>query len=147
MNPSVRAQELIGLSNSMTELMTSEIESLKAGNVSGIEPLQAQKETLSNLYAAHMQEIAADPGMFSSIEPALREELTAAATTFESVAEQNKRTVQAALELNARVVQVIADAVMKSAPSAAGYTKTGAAPGPTGNTGLTPQPATLNRSL
>jgi hypothetical protein len=93
-----------------------------------------------------MRDIAAEPGMFNAIEPELRDELAEAARQIDSSAQENKNAVRAALELNARLVQVIADAVMKSAPNAAGYTNTGAAPAGAG-VARTPRPATLNQSL
>ena len=145
MNPSARAHELIELSHSLVQVMESEIEALKAGKVTDIEPLQAQKDMLSNAYETHMRVVAAEPGMFNAIDPELRTGLTDAATQFETVATENRHAVQAALELNARLVQVIADAVTRNARSASGYTKTGASP--TASPRATAVPATLNRSL
>lgn len=147
MNPNARAHELIDLSHSLVQVMASEIEILKGGKVSDIEPLQAQKDALSSAYETHMRDVVADPGMFNMIEPDLRDSLKAAATQFEATASENKIAVQAALEMNVRLVQVIADAVIRSAPSASGYTKTGAAPGTAPRTALPAAPATLNRSL
>lgn len=147
MNASARAHELIDLSNSLVQVMASEIEILKEGKVSAIEPLQAQKIALASAYETHMRDVSADPGIFTAIEPDLRQALKTAATQFETTATENKFAVQAALEMNTRLVQVIADAVIKSAPSAAGYTQTGAAPGSAPRAKPTARPATLNRSL
>ncbi|NKB56781.1 MAG: hypothetical protein GKS00_10640 [Alphaproteobacteria bacterium] len=147
MNPSARAYELIDLSHSLVQVMASEIEILRDGKVADIEPLQVQKEALSSAYETHMRDVASDPGMFNMIEPDLRDALKTAATQFEVSASENKLAVQAALEMNTRLVQVIADAVIKSAPSASGYTKTGAAADTAPRTAPPPLPATLNRSL
>lgn len=146
MNPSVRAHELIDLSRSMVQVMATETELLKSGKVDEIESFQAQKEALSGIYETHMRDVAAEPGMFNAVDPALRAELTEAARQIDATARENKHAVQAAMELNARLVQVIADAVTKSAPSASGYTKTGAAPASTAAV-RAPRPATLNQSL
>ncbi len=147
MNPSARAHELIELSQSLVQVMAIETETLKAGRVRDIEPMQAQKTALSYAYETHMRDLATEPGMFNAIEPDLKAELTAAATQFEATAIDNKHAVQAALELNSRLVQVIADAVTSSSPSATGYTKTGAAASATHRAAPTTAPATLNRSL
>jgi flagellar biosynthesis/type III secretory pathway chaperone len=147
MTPSARAHELIELSHSLVEVMAAEIETLKEGRVADIEPIQAQKVMLSSAYETHMRDVAAAPGMFNAIEPGLKADLTVAATQFEATATDNKRAVLAALELNSRLVQVIADAVTQSTPIAAGYTKTGAAPSAVPRTTPTAAPATLNRSL
>jgi flagellar biosynthesis/type III secretory pathway chaperone len=147
MNASARAHELIDLSNSLAQVMASEIEILRGGKISAIEPLQAQKEALSSAYETHMRDVSADPGILSAKEPDLRDALKTAATQFETTATENKIAVQAALEMNTRLVQVIADAVIKSAPAAAGYTQTGATPNSAPRTAPTAHPATLNRSL
>lgn len=147
MNPSTRAHELIDLSRSMVHVMATETELLKAGRVAEIEPLQVQKETLSGIYETHMRDVAAEPGMFNAIDPALRAELTEAARQIDATAQENRHAVQAAMELNARLVQVIAGAVSRSAPNASGYTKTGAAPAADGSATRTPRPATLNQNL
>lgn len=147
MNANARAQELINLSHSMAQVMATETEALRQGNVAEIVPLQTQKETLAGIYEAHMRDVAADPGIFGALEPDVRTALTTAAREMETTAEENKNAVQAALELNTRLVQVIADAVTKSTPSASGYTNTGAAPGQPSRMAQTPAAATLNRSL
>ena len=147
MNANARAQELIDLSHTMVQVLDTETEALREGKVTEIEPLQVQKETLAGIYETHMRDVAANPGMFNTIEPDLRDALTDAARRMESTVTENKNAVQAALELNTRLVQVIADAVMKSAPSAAGYTKTGATPGHPARRAHAPAAATLNRNL
>lgn len=147
MNANARAHELIDLSNSLVQVMASEIEILKEGKVADIEPLQSQKQALSSAYETHIQDVRADPGVFNTIEPDLRDALRSAAIQFESTATENKIAVQAALEMNSRLVQVIADAVVKSAPAASGYTKTGAAPYTAPRAAPSARPATLNRSL
>lgn len=147
MNPNARAHELINLSQSLIGVMTTEIETLKSGKVRDIEPLQAQKEALTDAYENHLRGVSDDPGMFNAIEPEVRAELAAVTTQFEATASENKFAVQAALEMNARLVQVIADAVVESTPAATGYTKTGAAPGRQFGNAVRPLPASLNRSL
>ena len=147
MNPNARAHELIGLSQSLIQVMATEIETLKSGKVGDIEPLQAQKLALTGAYETHLRGVSDDPGMFNAIEPEVRAELAAVTSQFEATANENKNVVQAALEMNGRLVQVIADAVVKGTPMAAGYTKTGAAPDRQNGSTARPSPASLNRSL
>lgn len=147
MNASARAQELIDLSHSMVQVLATETESLRQGDVAAITPLQPQKESLAGIYEAHMRDVTADPGIFNAIEPDLRDALTTAAQQMESAVAENKHAVQAALELNTRLVQVIADAVKSSAPVATGYTATGAAPSGPKKMAPPPTAATLNRNL
>jgi flagellar biosynthesis/type III secretory pathway chaperone len=147
MNPNARAHELIGVSESLIHVMTQEIELLKAGKVSEIEPLQEQKQSLAGLYETHLRSVAAEPGAFADIEPAIRDDLEQAAVRFQTTAAENANAVRAAMDVNAQLVKVIADSVIRSAPSASGYTKTGAIPTGPARNAPPPRPATLNRSL
>ena len=146
MNANARAQELIDLSHSMVQVMATETEVLRQGKVSEMEALQAQKESLAGIYKAHMRDVAAEPGLFNSIEPDLRDALTQAARQMEATATENKIAVHAAFELKTRLVNVIAAAATNSTPSAAGYTNTGAVAGQPRKM-VHPTAATLNRSL
>jgi flagellar biosynthesis/type III secretory pathway chaperone len=147
MNPNARAHELITLSQSLIQVMTQEIESLKDGKITQIEPMQAQKVALTGVYEAHLRGIAEDGSAFGLMEPEIRDQLAQVTTTFQSVAAQNAVAVRAALDMNTRLVQVIADAVVQGKPAAAGYTKTGAAPGARSRGAVPPAPASLNQSL
>ncbi len=147
MNPNVRAHELINVSESLIHVMTQEIELLKSGKVSEIAPLQEQKESLSGIYATHIQQAAAEPGTFADVEPDTRIELEQIAVRFQKTAMENANAVRAALDMNAKLVQIIADTVVKNGPAATGYTKTGSAPNGYSKNGIPPRPASLNRSL
>lgn len=147
MNPNIRAHEFINVSESLIHVMTQEIELLKSGRVSEIAPLQDQKESLSGIYAAHIKQAAAAPGTFADIAPDTRAELEQVAVKFQKAAMENANAVRAALDMNAKLVQVIADAVIRNGPAATGYTKTGSAPGGYSKNGIPPRPASLNRSL
>jgi flagellar biosynthesis/type III secretory pathway chaperone len=147
MNPNARAQELITVSQSLIQVMTQETETLKAGNVAEIEPMQTQKAALTGLYESHLRGAAEDPAAFGAVEPEIRDQLAEITTQFQSVAAQNAVAVRAALDMNARLVQVIADAVVRGTPVAAGYTKTGAAPGGRSRGAAPAAPASLNQSL
>ena len=147
MNPNARAQELITVSQSLIQVMTEEIETLKAGKVAEIESMQTQKSALTGVYESHMRGAAEDPGAFGAVEPEIRDRLAEVTTRFQSVAAENAIAVRAALDMNARLVQVIADAVVRGTPVAAGYTKTGAAPGRRSRGAVPPTPASFNQSL
>ena len=147
MNPNVRAHELIGVSESLIHVMTQEIELLKDGKVSEIASLQEQKASLAGIYENHLRTAAVEPGTFAGLEPGVRSNLEQVSVRFQQAAAENANAVRAAMEMNARLVKVIADSVTSAAPSAAGYTKTGAAPGGPSRNAPPPRPATLNRSL
>ena len=147
MNPNARAHELISVSQSLIQVMTEEIEHLKAGEVTEIEPIQTQKAALTGVYETHLRGVADDPVGFGAMEPEIRDQLAEVTTRFHSVAAENEVAVRAALDMNARLVQVIADAVVRHTPVAAGYTNTGAAPGARSRGAAPPTPASLNQNL
>ena len=147
MNANARAQELITVSQSLIQVMTEEIETLKAGKVAEIEPMQTQKAALTGVYESHLRGAAEDPAAFGAMEEEIRDRLAEVTTRFQSVAKENAVAVRAALDMNARLVRVIADAVVGGTPVAAGYTKSGAAPGGQSRGAVSPAPASLNQSL
>ena len=89
MNPNARAHELITVSQSLIQVMTQEIESLKGGKVAEIEPMQTQKAALTGVYEAHLRGIAQDDSAFGVMEPEIRDQLAEITTQFQSVAAQN----------------------------------------------------------
>lgn len=143
MNPNDRALELIIVSRSLIQVMTEETETLKSGKVAEIEPMQTQKAALTDMYESHLHG-ATD---FGAVEGDIRDQLAEVTTIFQSVAAENAIAVRAALNMNAGLVQVIADAVVRGTPVAAGYTNSGAAPGPRPRSAAPPAPASLNQSL
>lgn len=147
MNPNARAHELIGVSESLIHIMSEEIELLKNGKASDIAPLQEQKASLTGIYETHTRQAAEEPGALAGIEPDVRSDLEQVMTRFQTKAKENAFAVRAALDMNAKLVQVIANAVTKSASPATGYTNTGASPGGYTRGAPPPRPASLNRSL
>jgi len=147
MNPNARAHELIGVSESLINIMTQEIELLKDGKASAIGALQEQKESLAGIYETHLRPAAEEPGTLAGLEPNVRNDLEQVATRFQLTAKENAFAVRAALDMNAKLVQVISNAVTKGAKAATGYTNTGAAPGGYGRNSAPPRPASLSKSL
>ena len=125
MNPTARAHELIRLCSELVVVLERESEILKNRRFSEIAELHPEKAALTAIYESQMKDIAAEPGMFHAIEPALRQQLIDAAETFEDLARKTEISLRAALEMNLRLVGVIADAVQESVPVASGYTQNG----------------------
>src|SRR3546814_18330214 len=109
--------------------------------------LQKEKTTLTGLYEARLIEANAVAGLLQTIEPGLRDRLRQASERFEATAKRNALSLRAAMELNNRLVQTIAEAVERHKPKPSGYTKTGAtrAGGPT--TDQAHPPVSLARHL
>src|SRR3546814_4958513 len=72
--------------------------------------LQKEKTTLTGLYEARLIEANAVAGLLQTIEPGLRDRLRQASERFEATAKRNALSLRAAMELNNRLVQTIAEA-------------------------------------
>ena len=125
MNPTARAHDLIRLCGELIVVLERENVILKNRRLGEIAELHPEKAALSGLYEAQMRDIAAEPGMFHAIEPVLRLQLIDAAERFESLARKTEISLRATMEMNLRLVNVIADAVQESIPAASGYTQSG----------------------
>lgn len=147
MNPNARVHEVMQLATALIQIMSSEIEALKAHKISAIEPIQAQKANLSDLYYKNLQALAADPDALKGLDPKIRAELTRLATQVESTARENEKRVRAALEMNAGIVDRIARLAQASGPTASGYTATGAKPATTYGRTTMQAPVSLNQQL
>ncbi|MGE4221191.1 MAG: hypothetical protein AB7G39_17240 [Alphaproteobacteria bacterium] len=146
MNPNARAQDLIEVTESFSEVLEQENTLLKTHRIGDIAPLQANKTSLARLYEARMLEAHAVRDSFKEVEPALRSRLLEAGERFEDAMRDNVTALRAAMELNQRLLKTIARAVREQQPVAHGYTATGrdprAAPVPLGHV-----PMTLNKEF
>ena len=147
MNPTARAHELIRLCGELIAVLERENEVLKNRRLGEIAELHPEKAALTGLYEAQMRDVAAEPGMFHAIEPALRLQLIDAADRFESLARKTEISLRAAMEMNLRLVGVIADAVQESMPAASGYTQSGVAASTAATPSKKPIAVTLDQQL
>lgn len=147
MNPNARAHEIMELATALIQLMTREIEALKAHKVADIEPIQAQKASLSDLYHKHIQAIAADPAGMAALDEKIRDELRKLAAQVETTARENAQRVRAALDMNTGIVDRIAQLAQGNRSTASGYTATGAKPAAAYSRATIQAPITLNQQL
>lgn len=147
MNATARAMELIEITNALSDVLDQENSLLDAQRIQDIPALQKEKTTLTGLYEARLSEANAAAGLLQTIEPGLRDQLRQASERFEATAKRNALSLRAAMEMNNRLVQTIAEAVERHKPKPSGYTKTGAnrAAGPT--TAQAHAPVSLDRHL
>jgi hypothetical protein len=142
-----KAHEMMEVALAFIQLMATEIELLKLRKISELAALQSEKTALSDLYRAHINEVAAVPDLFDGIDPAVRTELKRLATQLEATARENERRVRAALELNTQLMDRIAAIAQKNRPMASGYTNTGARQTASPHRGYAQAPVTLNQQF
>jgi hypothetical protein len=117
--------DLIVITSRLIALMTTEIEKLRAHEIDAVEALQREKVGLANAYETLIRELRRHSGILQELEPALRDELVAKAGEFQSLLVRNEAALRAAKDVNARVLQAIADAVIESQKQHVSYSRSG----------------------
>lgn len=139
--------DLISITSRLIALMTAEIERLRAHDVKGVEALQSDKAGLARAYETLIRELRKHPGILKDVAPALRDEMVAKAGTFQRLLMRNEAALRAAKEVNARVLQAIADAVIESQKENVAYSRSGAAQAAKTGRASSAVSMTLNRTL
>ena len=147
MDPMARANELIEVTQSLTAVIDRESELLKDLRVKEIGLLQQEKDSLAGLYEVRMREIMQEPNLLKTVDPTVRLQLRAASETFESSAQRNANALRAAMEMNTRMVNAIANVASGQEVQPSGYAANGAAPGYIAQRGMTVRPMTLNQEF
>ncbi|MEM9683030.1 MAG: hypothetical protein AAF942_07180, partial [Pseudomonadota bacterium] len=83
------------------------------------------KEAAAARYETTLQEISKSPEVLTEAGATVRQSLSALRDDLESASTRNINALRAALEMNRRLVQTIAESVNRQRISAAGYTKSG----------------------
>ena len=126
MEKSQLVNDLIVITSRLIALMTTEVEKLRAHEIKAVEALQKEKTGLANAYETLIRELRKHPGVLKEIEPALRDELVGKAAEFQRLLMKNEAALRAAKDVNARVLQAIADAVVESQKQHVTYSRSGA---------------------
>ncbi len=142
-----RANELIDLTAALTEVIEQENALLDSHRVGEIASLQPQKASLAELYEMRLRDMVQDRDQLSSLEPKLRQRLRTVSESFESATRHNVIALKAAMELNSRLVQTIAQSIENLRISPSGYTETGARRTVAGRGTPEPVPMTLDTEL
>jgi len=147
MNPTTRAHELIDVTESLTAVIDQENELLQELRVKEIGALQQEKTSLSGLYELRMREAIQDVGTLETVTAELRDRLRNASAAFDRSAQRNTRALKAALEMNTRMVNKIAQLASRQETRPNGYGASGTAPYPTRRSKMPVAAMTLNREL
>jgi len=145
MNPNARAQDLIEVTDSFSDVLEQENALLKSHRVTDIAALQPNKVSLGRLYETRIREAHSVRDSFKEVEPSLRDRLLEAGERFEEAMRDNVTALRAAMELNDRLLKTIARAVHEQQPVAHGYTATGRDPRSAAAAGHVPM--TLNKEF
>ena len=125
MTPNDAATRLVDAGRSMIAILDEESAALLAAEMERVSGLQERKEEAAARYETTLQEISKTPEVLTNAGAAAQQSLSALKADLETAATRNINALRAALELNRRLVQTIADSVNRQRICAAGYTKSG----------------------
>ncbi len=127
MDPTNRVNDLIVLTNRLADLLAREKDALSNRKYSGINEILDEKVTLGRVYESRIMGLTNDPAALEQVDGELRDRLRSLGEKVNGLIEENAALLKIGIEANRRVVNMIAEAVKASVPSAGTYSANGAA--------------------
>ena len=127
MTPNEMTQLAVDATKSLIDVLNAESEALSKSQVARVEQLLETKQTAAEVFESRIKDISERPDILAQTTPAIRQDLRSAKERLDTAALQNAHALRAAMELNNRLVQRIAQSVERQRITAAGYTNTGGA--------------------
>lgn len=116
-------RSLIQVSHRLTDLMTAELVALRAMRPKDIAPILAEKAELTAQYEMRLRALKPRRAGLKALAPAVLAEFKAATATLNAVLNSNRRALDAAREVNAKLIRVIADEISRQRNPANAYTR------------------------
>lgn len=126
MTPEEMTRHIVTAGRSLIAVLDEESTALTDTRIGRVADLRERKESTAAAYEKVVTQLNDTPEILDRALPATRRELNAIKDAMEAATLRNVNALRAALELNRRLVQTIADSVKRQRIAAAGYTKTGA---------------------
>ena len=126
MNPTNRVNDLIVITNRLAELLERENNALRNKENKELNEILDEKVTLGRVYESRIMGLAeASAEAIDSVDLELRDRLGGLGKKVNDLIEDNAKLLKIAIESNRRAVNLIAEAVRDSVPSAGTYSATG----------------------
>jgi hypothetical protein len=127
--PNEMANRLVAAGRSLIAVLDEESTALTGTRLSRVNELHGQKESAVATYESIVRSLGSDPGFFAGTSGTTRQAVIHMKKSLDTASSRNINALRAALEMNRRLVQTIANSVNRQRIAASGYTKTGAAYG------------------
>ncbi len=127
MDPTNRVNDLIVITNRLADLLARENDALGNRKYSEINEILDEKVTLGLVYESRIMGMTDDPVSLGQVDGELRDRLRSLGEKVNGLIEENAALLKIGIEANRRVVNMIAEAVKASVPSAGTYSANGAA--------------------
>lgn len=126
MDPTNRINDLIVISNRLVEVLKRENEALSNRKYSEINEILDEKVTLGRVFESRIMGLSDDETDLNQVDGELRDQLQDLGKEVNTLIESNSTLLKIGIEANRRVVNMIAEAVKSSVPSAGTYAANGA---------------------
>ena len=126
MNPTNRVNDLIAITGRLVDLLERENNALTNKQNKDLGEILDEKVTLGRVYESRILGLAeASSDAIDSVDLELRDRLRVLGNKVNDLIEENAKLLKVAIEANRRVVNMIAEAVKASIPSAGIYSSSG----------------------
>lgn len=126
MNPTKRVNDLIVITSRLVDILERENNALRNKQNKELNEILDEKVPLGRVYESRIMGLAeASPEAINSVDLELRDRLRGLGKKVNDLIEDNAKLLKIAIEANRRVVDLIAEAVKASVPSAGTYSANG----------------------
>lgn len=119
------ADNLIHMTDRLSQLMEQEIELLRGRRVNDIQALQTDKESLAAVYQRIIADVQQNPSALEGLDDHRRERLKHAAARLQGAATGNAIALRSAIEANHQLIDAIAGAIRDQSNAHAPYMANG----------------------
>ncbi len=126
MDPTNRVNDLIVITGRLADLLERENVALREKQNKELNEIIDEKVTLGRVYESRVMGLTEDPEALDSVDKELIERLRGIGEKVNGLIEDNAKMLKIAIEANRRVVNLIAESIKASVPSAGTYSPTGA---------------------
>ena len=141
MDSTKRINDLIVVTERLIAILDKEKEILEERRYSELAAILDQKATIGRVYESRVMGFAENVGELHDVDDELRDHLSELANTVDERMAENTQMLKVAIIASRRVVELIADAVQSTAPTAGTYSSRG------NRAGMPPKPADMSLSL
>ena len=107
---------LMTLTRQLTQVMDAESAVLRRVELAELGELQAEKQSLADIYEAELAEVRRDPDILGAVHPETRAELEEATRAFQEAAHRNTLALEAARTVVERALHFIRTSLADSQP-------------------------------
>ena len=126
MDPTKRVNDLIVITGRLADLLERENVALREKQNKELNEILDEKVTLGRFYESRIMGLTEDPEALDNVDKELLERLRGIGEKVNGLIEDNAKMLKIAIEANRRVVNLIAESIKASVPSAGTYSPTGA---------------------